>query len=65
MNALTITERGGIWSLRPQGAVFPILEASPRDVVDYVKQNFTGRGLVEVYRENGGVERLKVSALTA
>jgi hypothetical protein len=65
MNALTVTERGGLWSLRPRGAVFPILEGSPQEVIEYIKRNFTGRGIVEMHREDGGVDHVKISALTA
>jgi hypothetical protein len=63
MNLLILRERGEKWSLRLPGEVFPVLEASPSTVVDYIKKNFTEKRLVELHRETGIVERLQVAAL--
>jgi hypothetical protein len=62
---LIVCERGDQWSLRLLGDVFPVLEARRPDVVEYIQRNFTGKGVVEVHKETGTVERLKVSALRA
>jgi hypothetical protein len=65
MNPIIVLERSDRWLLRVPGQVFPIMEAAPAEVVQYIRQNFTGRGRVELHRASGEVEVTKVSALVA
>jgi hypothetical protein len=65
MNPIIVLERSNTWLLRLPGQIFPILEADPEEVREYIRLNFTGRGTIEFHRANGAIERTHVSAFAA
>lgn len=63
MTTLILQQRGDKWLLRHRGEIFPFLEGRWKDLVHYIKQNFTGRGLVEMQRENGETANVPIHSL--